>query len=123
MHYKYLIIGSGIAGFFALKELSTLDPTSNTIMVTKDRYYPYDRPPLSKYYLVGQMAREKVFLEGEEFYERANLKVLLSTEVEKILPKERQAVLSNGKTISFERALIATGGDPRGFGRVKAFII
>ena len=104
----YLIIGSGIAGYSALKQLEN----ENVIMVTEDKYYPYDRPPLSKDYLKGKMDRDSIFFEKPEYYEnKKNLRVLLSKRVEKI--SNNTAELSDGTIIHFNKALISTGGRPK----------
>ncbi|MGC8598065.1 MAG: NAD(P)/FAD-dependent oxidoreductase, partial [Thermocladium sp.] len=109
---KYLIIGSGVAGFHALKEL--LNETGESIaMITDDRDYPYDRPPLSKQYLAGSMDREKVFFESSGFYNRPNLSIILGRSVVKIRASEGSVELSDGSTVGFEKALVATGGRPR----------
>ncbi|BDB98453.1 NAD(P)/FAD-dependent oxidoreductase [Saccharolobus caldissimus] len=112
----YLIIGSGIAGYNALKELLSIKPNAKVIMVSSDKYYPYDRPPLSKQYLRGRISRDKLFFESEEFYRRDNLKVLLGKKVDKINVKDKTAILSDNNVIQFEKALIATGGSPRRLG-------
>ncbi|ACP45133.1 FAD-dependent pyridine nucleotide-disulphide oxidoreductase [Sulfolobus islandicus Y.G.57.14] len=111
-----LIIGSGIAGYNALKELLSIKPNAKVIMVSSDRYYPYDRPPLSKQYLRGRIPRDKLFFESEEFYRRDNLKVILDKKVDRINVKEKTAILSDNNVIQFEKALIATGGSPRRLG-------
>lgn len=113
---EYLIIGSGIAGYNALKELLNRNPKAKITMVTADKYYPYDRPPLSKEYLRGKVDREKIFFESPDFYKRENLQVMLNTSVKKIDTKEKIAELENGDTIKFEKALITTGGRPRKLG-------
>ena len=112
-HYDYLIIGSGVAGYFALKELLRIRPEASIAMVTSDRYYPYDRPPLSKEYIRGEVSRDDLFFEDASFYERSNLRVFLGKSVDRIETREKLAVLSDGSTIGFGRALIATGGRPR----------
>ena len=109
---EYLIIGSGVAGYSALKELLNLDPNAKITMVTSDRYYPYDRPPLSKYYLRGEMERDKLFFESPDFYK--SLKVILGKSVTKL--GKGEAVLEDGSVIPFDKALIATGGRPRRLG-------
>ena len=111
---EYLIIGSGIAGYNALKELISVDPGSKITLVSNDKYYPYDRPPLSKYYLRGEMGRDKLFFESESFYKRENLKVVLGKSVERI--GKNEAVLDDGTAVRFDKALIATGGRPRKLG-------
>jgi len=99
----YLIIGSGIAGYNALKELLNEKPTSKIIMESSDNHYPYDRPPLSKDYLKGKMEREMLFFESEDFYKRDNLDVILGESVEKIDTKNKEAILSDNNVIDFEK--------------------
>ncbi|MBB5253688.1 NAD(P)/FAD-dependent oxidoreductase [Sulfurisphaera ohwakuensis] len=106
----YLIIGSGVAGYHALKQLEN----ENVIMVTSDKYYPYDRPPLSKEYLRGKIDRNSIFFEKPNYYTKGeNIRIILNTSVEKINVKEKEAELSDGTVIHFDKALIATGGRPR----------
>ncbi|MEM3950068.1 FAD/NAD(P)-binding oxidoreductase, partial [Saccharolobus sp.] len=93
--------------------LLQIKPNSKIIMVTADKYYPYDRPPLSKYYLRGEMSRDKLFFESDDFYKRDNLEVILNKSVERIDISSKEAILSDGNTISFNKALITTGGRPR----------
>ncbi|ACR41047.1 NAD(P)/FAD-dependent oxidoreductase [Saccharolobus islandicus] len=113
MKCDYLIIGSGIAGYNALKELLQLKPNSKIIMVSSDKYYPYDRPPLSKDYLRGKLEKDMLFFESDDFYKRDNLEVILNKSVERIDTSSKEAILSDGNTISFNKALITTGGRPR----------
>ncbi|QGA69656.1 NAD(P)/FAD-dependent oxidoreductase [Sulfolobus sp. E11-6] len=113
MKCEYLIIGSGIAGYNALKELLQIKPDSKIIMVTSDRYYPYDRPPLSKDYLKGKLEKDMLFFESDDFYRRDNLEVILGKSVERIDVNSKEAILNDGSVISFVKALITTGGRPR----------
>ncbi|EZQ06743.1 MULTISPECIES: NAD(P)/FAD-dependent oxidoreductase [Acidianus] len=103
----YLIIGSGIAGYFAMLDL--LKNNAKVTMVSSDQDYPYDRPPLSKEYLRGEI--DKPYFNSPDYYASIPVKLYLNSEVEKI--KKKEAILKNGKTIEFEKALIATGARPR----------
>jgi len=77
----YLIIGRGIAGYNALRELLNVKPASKIIMVSSDNYYQYDRPPLSKNCLKGKIEREMLFFESEDFYKKYNLEVILGENI------------------------------------------
>lgn len=59
------------------------------------------------------MAREKLFFESDDFYKRSNLDVVLNRSVERIDTISKEAILNDGSVISFDRALIASGGRPR----------
>jgi len=107
----YLIIGSGVAGYHALLELLSLEPNSTVTMISSDPNYPYDRPPLSKEYMRGERRREEVFFKPQDFYSKPNLKVLLKRRVQRI--RGREAILDDGSSLTFRKALMATGGSPR----------
>ncbi|AAY81573.1 pyridine nucleotide-disulfide oxidoreductase [Sulfolobus acidocaldarius] len=113
---KYVIIGSGIAGYHALKEMLNIDPKANITLVTSDSSLPYDRPPLSKEYMRSERDRDSLFFEKPEFYQRDNLKVMLNTTVERLNVKEKFLTLSTGQTLNFDKLLITTGGKPRKLG-------
>ncbi len=105
-----LIIGSGVAGYSALNEVVEKGLKVKVTMVSSDEYPPYDRPPLSKEYMRGQV--EKPFFRPQEFYSSLkDFALLLNVEVVEL--KEKEAVLSNGDVIEFEKAILATGGRPR----------
>ncbi|MEM2012835.1 MAG: FAD-dependent oxidoreductase, partial [Metallosphaera sp.] len=105
---RYLIIGSGVSGYHALDELINADPKVDMIMVTNDSSLPYDRPPLSKEYMRGEVDRESIFFKLPETHRD---RIRTGITVERI--KTNVAQLSNGDEIEFEKALIATGGRPR----------
>ncbi|MEM0097535.1 MAG: FAD-dependent oxidoreductase [Conexivisphaerales archaeon] len=113
---KHLIIGSGVSGFYALKELLNVDGSSRIILATRDRNYPYDRPDLSKGFMRGEILRNSVFFEKEDFYKRDNLKIMFNNGVRKLDSQRKIALLDDGTAVKFERALIATGGRPRKLG-------
>ncbi|ABP94664.1 MULTISPECIES: NAD(P)/FAD-dependent oxidoreductase [Metallosphaera] len=105
---RYLIIGSGVSGYHALDELINADPKVDMIMVTNDSSLPYDRPPLSKEYMRGEVDRESIFFKLPETHRD---RIRTGITVERI--KANVAQLSNGDEIEFEKVLIATGGRPR----------
>ncbi|EHP69784.1 MAG: FAD-dependent oxidoreductase [Metallosphaera yellowstonensis] len=107
LQVDYLIVGSGVSGYFALKELLSQNPNVKVCMVTEDRYYPYDRPPLSKEYMRGETGEP--FFEGEEAY--SGITFLKERKVVDL--KEGEAFLDNGNVIKFSKALLSTGGRPR----------
>ncbi|MDA8054538.1 MAG: FAD/NAD(P)-binding oxidoreductase [Thermoplasmatales archaeon] len=110
---NYLIIGSGVSSYFAIRELLSIEKNSKIIVVTEDHEYPYDRPPLSKEYLRDQVRKESLFFMSQDYYMKNNLKVILGNRVTNIDPVEKVAYLERGESIKFDKALIATGGSPR----------
>ena len=109
----YLLIGGGVAGSHAAKELRQQDPQATITLITNDPHRPYDRPPLSKDFLRGEMPLEKVFFDDPSFYETQNIELKLGVGVKSLDAATKTATLDDGSLLRFDKALIATGGRPR----------
>lgn len=75
---------------------------------------PYHRPPLSKEFLNGEVGAESLQVQSPDFYRTQDIGLLLSTSVVAIDPKAKTVSTDRAETISFGKALIATGADPIG---------
>ena len=113
---RYLLIGGGLASSQAAKQLRQQEPEAKITLIGEEPYAPYDRPPLSKEFLRGERARKDVFFEAPHYYEDQHIELILSTAVQRLGLSNKTAVLANGQTIAFEKALLATGGRPVGLG-------
>jgi NADPH-dependent 2,4-dienoyl-CoA reductase/sulfur reductase-like enzyme len=105
-HYKYLIIGGGLAGDAATKGIRELDAEGSIGVISMEPDPPYMRPNLSKGLWKGRPV-EKIWRKTEE---RAELH--LNRKVTQLDPEKKQVVDSEGETYSYEKLLIATGGTP-----------
>jgi 3-phenylpropionate/trans-cinnamate dioxygenase ferredoxin reductase subunit len=110
--FKYLLIGGGVACFQAAKQIRRTDPSGSVLVVSDEPLPPYDRPPMSKEYLLGKKSVADVVYEPAETLAEQRIELALSTRVEKIEPATSIALLANGEAVRFEKALIATGGRP-----------
>ncbi|MFP3223255.1 MAG: NAD(P)/FAD-dependent oxidoreductase [Nitrososphaeria archaeon] len=106
MNYDYAVIGGGVSGYFALKELAG---KGRIILISEEPDLPYDKPPLSKEFLRGE--KNAPFFEKPDFYSSNGITVLLNETAEKI--ENNEIVTSSGLRIGFKKALIATGGKPK----------
>jgi 3-phenylpropionate/trans-cinnamate dioxygenase ferredoxin reductase component len=108
----YVIIGGGLAGVAAADAIRRRDKTGRLILMCAEPHPPYDRVPLSKDYLLGNIERQQVFLRQPRFYERNNIELLHQAATALDL-QARLVTLADGSQIGFEKLLLATGGRPR----------
>ena len=108
-----VVIGAGQAGLQTIMSLRQTGYEGDITLVGDEAFLPYQRPPLSKAYLSGNMERERLFLKPDEFFTDNNVTLKLDTSVESLDAAAKSVTLSNGETLSFEYAVIATGSRPR----------
>ena len=108
-----VIIGAGQAGFAAAEKLRDLGHTGPSTMIGAEPVPPYQRPPLSKAYLLGDMARERLFLRPTDHYAKRQIDLRLGQSVHSIRTETRQVVLTDGSSAPYDRLLLATGAAPR----------
>jgi NADPH-dependent 2,4-dienoyl-CoA reductase/sulfur reductase-like enzyme/nitrite reductase/ring-hydroxylating ferredoxin subunit len=109
---KIVIVGGGAAGFAAAEMLRREGFSGTISMISDDAAPPVDRPNLSKDYLAGQAPEDWVPLRPDDFYAEAGIDLRLNTQVTAIDPRERKVVVANGRTLPFDRLLLATGAEP-----------
>lgn len=108
-----VVIGAGQAGFAAANKLRDLGHSGPITLVGDEPELPYQRPPLSKAYLLGELSRERLFLRPAEFFATRDLTVLKGQQVEEIRRDAQQVMLADGSTLPYARLLLATGARPR----------
>jgi 3-phenylpropionate/trans-cinnamate dioxygenase ferredoxin reductase component len=109
---KYLLIGGGIASHAASKQIRRTDPEGSILIVGEEPLPPYDRPPLSKEVLRGEKTPEDIIFDSATKLAEQQIELALGVRVESLDLASKQATLSDGETIGFEKTLIATGGSP-----------
>lgn len=108
-----VVIGAGQAGFAAANRLRDLGHEGPITLVGAEAEAPYQRPPLSKAYLLGDLSRDRLFLRPVDYYEKRDLTLCLGRQATRILRDEGQVMLSDGSRLSYQRLLLATGARPR----------
>ena len=109
---KIVIVGGGAAGFAAAEMLRRQDYRGSIVMLSHESTPPVDRPNLSKDYLAGSAPEDWLPLRPDSFYAEAAIDLRLRTEVTSIDTKARNVVLADGKTVPYDRLLLATGAEP-----------
>ncbi|OHV77727.1 NAD(P)/FAD-dependent oxidoreductase [Mesorhizobium sp. ORS 3428] len=108
-----VIVGAGQAGFSVAAKLRDLGHTARITLVGAEPHPPYQRPPLSKGYLLGELTEERLYLRPPAFYEQKAIELRLGTEVETIDRDGREVTLSDGSTLPYAHLVLATGSRPR----------
>ncbi len=107
-HYKFLIIGGGMAAGAAVRGIREVDTESPIGLISEDSDPPYKRPPLSKKLWTGGKV-EKIWINIENQGVTAHLGHAVAT----IDPKNKQVFDTEGTVYTYEKLLIATSGAPR----------
>ncbi len=108
---KYLVIGNSTAAVGAVEGIRSFDKTHSISLVSREPYHTYSRPLIS-YLLAGKIDEDRIYYRPGDFYLKNNVETSLGVAVERIDVAARTAHLSDGQTIAFEKAVIATGGKP-----------
>lgn len=110
---RIVVVGAGQAGFSACSKLRELGHSGPITLIGNEAHPPYQRPPLSKGYLLGETTEERLYLRPLSFYEQRNIDLKLSTSAAFIDRAARRVRLSNGTDLYYDRLLLTTGARPR----------
>lgn len=110
---KIVIIGGGHAAAQAATSLKQKKFDGSVTLVTDEAVVPYQRPPLSKAYLSGDLAAERLPILRETAYEQSGADLKLNTRAEAIDRGNKTIALSTGETIEYDKLMLAVGGHAR----------
>jgi NADPH-dependent 2,4-dienoyl-CoA reductase/sulfur reductase-like enzyme/nitrite reductase/ring-hydroxylating ferredoxin subunit len=106
------ILGGGAAGLAAADRLRREGYPGRITMISADTAAPYDRPNLSKDFLMGTAPAEWMPLRSAEDYSERKIELLLNTRVQSLDVEQRSVQLEGGRTVEFDCLLLATGAEP-----------
>ena len=109
MSEKLIIVGAGQASVQAVQSLRAEGFDGPITLIGDEIYPPYQRPPLSKAYLLGTFARERLFLKSDDFYRESDCTLFLDRRVTAIHRAEKSVELSDGHRLPYDKLLLATG--------------
>ena len=111
--HTYVIVGSGLAGISAAEGIRELDNAGSILVLGREPDLPYDRPPLTKQLWFGKKQVEDVFLHSRSWYEASGIELVGSRSVRRLDVAGKAVVDDAGDRHSYEKLLLATGGEPR----------
>lgn len=110
---RVVIVGASLAGATAAQTLRDEGFGGSVVLVGDEPSRPYERPPLSKGYLLGNDERDSIFVHPADWYAEHDVELRLGTTVTGIDRASHQVTLSDGGTLPYDRLLLTTGSQPR----------
>jgi 3-phenylpropionate/trans-cinnamate dioxygenase ferredoxin reductase subunit len=109
----FVIAGGGLTGAKAAETLRAEGFDGRVVIVGAEPDLPYERPPLSKGYLLGQDDRASVFVHDEKWYVDQRIEVLTGRRVTALDRAAHEVELAGGERLGYTKLLLATGASPR----------
>ena len=109
----FAIVGGGLAGAKAAEALRDKDFDGHVVLFAAEEHLPYERPPLSKDFLLGKKQLGDFTAAPSAWYRDHHVELQLGTEVSAIDPGAHTVSLPDGTTVSYDKLLLATGSTPR----------
>jgi 3-phenylpropionate/trans-cinnamate dioxygenase ferredoxin reductase subunit len=108
-----LILGGGQAGAQAIDTLRREGYQGRLILVSDEPQLPYQRPPLSKKYLAGEMAADRLLFRHQTFYDDHRVELKLGLRATRLDVGARNVFLANGEQLAYDRLLLCLGAASR----------
>ncbi|MEC9433083.1 MAG: FAD-dependent oxidoreductase [Pseudomonadota bacterium] len=108
-----VILGAGQAGASLAAALRAKGYDGPVTLVGDEPTAPYQRPPLSKKYLLGEMARDRLLLRPEAFYAEQNIDLRTGLTAEAIDRDAKTVRFAGGETLAYDKLALTTGARPR----------
>jgi 3-phenylpropionate/trans-cinnamate dioxygenase ferredoxin reductase component len=109
----HVIVGASLAGAKAAETLREEGFEGRVVLVGSEEERPYERPPLSKDYLRGEVGREKVYVHDDGYYAGHDIELRLGRTARSLDTANMRLELDDGERLSYDRLLLATGAEPR----------
>jgi 3-phenylpropionate/trans-cinnamate dioxygenase ferredoxin reductase subunit len=113
---SFVVVGGGLAGGKAVETLRDEGYGGPLVLVCEEQERPYERPPLSKGYLLGKQERDEAFVHSPDWYDEHNVELLLDTRAEQLDAAAHEVTLSTGRRITYDKLLLTTGAIPKRLG-------
>jgi len=113
MAQSVVIVGASHAAVQAVDTLRREGHAGPITLVGDEPHLPYNRPPLSKKYLAGELERERLWLRSAQYYQQHRVETQLGVAVTAIDRNARRLRLADGGELSYDKLLLCVGSRPR----------
>jgi 3-phenylpropionate/trans-cinnamate dioxygenase ferredoxin reductase component len=111
--HTFVIVGASLAGAKAAETLRDEGFDGRLVLIGGEDERPYERPPLSKDYLRGEVDREAVYVHPEGFYVDHDIELRLGRTAVSLNATGSELALDDGERLRYDRLLITVGAEPR----------
>jgi 3-phenylpropionate/trans-cinnamate dioxygenase ferredoxin reductase subunit len=108
-----VIVGAGHAAGQVIATLRQKKYGGKIILLGEEEHYPYQRPPLSKKFLAGELAAERLYVKPPSFYDNPDIELHLGTRVARINVAGKTVTDADSDAYDYETLIIATGARVR----------
>ncbi len=109
----FVVIGAGQAGASLVAKLRAEGFDGQITLIGAEPVPPYQRPPLSKAYLLGDMEQARLYLRPQDWYAQNDITLHLDTRVVSIDATRKTILLSSGENLNYDELALTTGSHPR----------
>jgi NADPH-dependent 2,4-dienoyl-CoA reductase/sulfur reductase-like enzyme len=110
---SFVIVGASLAGAKAAETLREEGFSGGIVLLGEETELPYERPPLSKGYLLGKEEKSAAYVHEESWYSQNKVDLRRGVTVTALDLAARQVALADGGTVGYDRLLLTTGAVPR----------
>jgi 3-phenylpropionate/trans-cinnamate dioxygenase ferredoxin reductase component len=109
----FVIVGASLAGAKAAETLRAEGFDERVVLIGAEHERPYERPPLSKDYLRGEVDRETVYVHPDGYYAEHDIELRLGRTAVSLNTAARELALDDGERLRYDRLLLTIGAEPR----------
>ncbi|SFP19519.1 NAD(P)/FAD-dependent oxidoreductase [Amycolatopsis rubida] len=109
----FVIVGGGTCAGAAARTLRAEGFDGQLTIISNEPVPPYERPPLSKQFLTGEVAADDLAINPVGWYAENKVDLLLETEASTLDTTAKTMTLDDGRRLGYDTLLLATGGRPR----------
>jgi len=109
----FVIVGASLAGAKAAETLRAEGFTGRIVLIGEETDRPYERPPLSKGYLLGKEPRDKAYVHDPHWYATNDVDLVLGVQATTLDPRAHTVTLDDVEPLRYDKLLLATGSRVR----------
>jgi len=109
----FVIVGASLAGAKTAEALRKEGFDGRIVLLGDEAERPYERPPLSKDYLMGRSEKDKIYVHPEGWYSEYQVDLRLHTRVTAVDAARHEVSTNRGEPVGYDKLLLATGSSPR----------